>query len=326
MNNKLISVIMSVYNEKPEWLINCIDSILMQTYNDLEFVIVLDNPNNLILKNILLKYQALDNRVKLSINDKNEGLIFSLNKALFICSGEYIARMDADDIAKLHRFEAQMRFLEANNLDLVGANVEFFNDEQGTFHHTDKLRTHSFIKKMLQVGTIGIVHPTFFAKAKVYKTLSGYGQSLHTEDKEFLARVFVNGFKVGNVGECLLSYRYSETSITKSNSFHVYKMGRYVTNVFNQYLKTGNYNFDITFIERVKASNEELKAFNAKQVKLGEARSAVHNKKYFKALKDLLHCIILSRSTLLTIKINLWLKLLRIIEKKKDKVTMPVSL
>lgn len=316
-NGNLVSVIMSVYNEKPEWLKSCIDSILQQTYRNLEFIIILDKPENSILKALLLEYQQTDSRVKVSINEENKGLIFSLNKALMLCNGDYIARMDADDIAKPHRLATQIAFLNTQKLDLVGANVELFNDEQGTFHYTDKLQTHAFLKKMLEVGTIGIVHPTFFAKANVYEQLGGYRQSLHTEDKEFLARVFVNGFKVGNVADCLLSYRYSETSITKSNSFYVFKMGKYVTDVFKTYLKTGEYKFDYNYIERVKASDEELTAFNKKQVILGEARSAIHNKNYIKALKHLIHCIYLSKSTLLTLKINVWLKCLRAIEKRR---------
>lgn len=93
------------YNEKQDWLTESINSILNQTYLNLEFIIVLDNPENIELKNILNEYKLKDSRVKLLINEVNKGLVFSLNRALKECSGDYIARMDADDISHLDRIK-----------------------------------------------------------------------------------------------------------------------------------------------------------------------------------------------------------------------------
>ena len=112
MNNE-ISVIMSCYNETEKELSESINSILSQTFKNIEFIIVDDNPTNTTLKNLLIKY-GNDKRVKLVFNDTNLGLAQSLNKAIDISTGEYIARMDADDIALPTRFEAQLEFLENN--------------------------------------------------------------------------------------------------------------------------------------------------------------------------------------------------------------------
>lgn len=103
-----ISVIMSTFNEKLEWVKEAIDSIINQTYRNIEFIIIVDNPNNIELKNMLEQYCIEDDRIKIIVNEFNIGLVKSLNKALKICSGEFIARMDADDISVKYRLEKQL--------------------------------------------------------------------------------------------------------------------------------------------------------------------------------------------------------------------------
>ena len=110
----MISVIMSVYNEKSIYVEKSIDSILNQTYNDLEMVIVLDSPDNETLLRILKEYTHKDARVKLLINDRNSGLAMSLNRAIEVAQGEYLARMDADDISKPERLERELEYLIKN--------------------------------------------------------------------------------------------------------------------------------------------------------------------------------------------------------------------
>src|SRR5690625_452840 len=94
-----ITVLMSIYNEDMLWLRDSIESILNQTYQNFEFIIINDNPSNDINKVILKEYIKKDNRIKIIENDTNLGLTLSLNKGLRESTGLYIARMDADDIA-----------------------------------------------------------------------------------------------------------------------------------------------------------------------------------------------------------------------------------
>ena len=68
--------------------------------------------------NLLKKIYKYEKRIKLSINSQNIGLALSMNKAIEIAVGEYIARMDSDDICILNRFEEQINFMKKNNLDL----------------------------------------------------------------------------------------------------------------------------------------------------------------------------------------------------------------
>ena len=95
MENKKVSIIMSTYNTPEEFLKKSIDSILNQTYSNIEFIIVCDGNRE--------EYEKIkkinDNRIKVLLNDNNRGLPYSLNFAIENSTGDYIARMDSDDIA-----------------------------------------------------------------------------------------------------------------------------------------------------------------------------------------------------------------------------------
>ncbi|QFJ55859.1 glycosyltransferase family 2 protein [Pseudobutyrivibrio xylanivorans] len=115
----MISVIMSVFNEKIDWIKQSVQSILNQTYANLEFIIVIDNPN--VDKSVLLYLNGLphiDSRVKILMNEKNVGLAISLNRALAVATGELIARMDADDISEIDRLEKEIKYLMNHKLDI----------------------------------------------------------------------------------------------------------------------------------------------------------------------------------------------------------------
>lgn len=106
---KLISVIMSVYNES-EYIAEAIESILKQTYKKFEFIIV-DDCSTDETPEIIKHYAESDNRIIFVQNETNLGLTQNLNKALNISNGAYIARMDGDDISLPERFERQIEFL-----------------------------------------------------------------------------------------------------------------------------------------------------------------------------------------------------------------------
>ena len=109
MNTKpFVSVVMSVYNGEL-FLKEAIDSILSQTYKKFEFIIIDDGSTDGSL-NIINEYS--DERIKILVNPKNEGLIFSLNKGIELALGTYIVRMDADDISLPQRIEEQVSFME----------------------------------------------------------------------------------------------------------------------------------------------------------------------------------------------------------------------
>ena len=314
MQNKFISIIMSIYNEKEKWIKESIDSILNQTYTNIEFIIVIDNPNNNIAIELIKKYAKKDTRIKHFINEENKGLIYSLNRALKYANGDHIARMDADDISHKDRLEKQLGYLSDNNLDLIGSNVNLFN-ENGIFYTTDKLLTHKYITKLLKAGTIGIVHPTFFAKKEVFKRLNGYKNALHAEDMEFLARVICYNFRVGNIPDILLDCRYNNQSVTKNNAYIMYKTSEYITNIFNYCIKSKYYNFDENYLEKINILEKEIMNFNKKQIILSKVRKELNSKKYISFFINILKAFYYSPDSVISsIKINLILKILKRIE------------
>ena len=122
LKSGLVSVIMSNYNTPEEYLRESIESILNQTYSHIEFIIVDDCSTDNSL-NVIKSYK--DDRIVLIENTENLGLTKSLNKALKQAKGEFVARMDADDISLPTRFEKQVAFLKQNSdVDAIKALVE----------------------------------------------------------------------------------------------------------------------------------------------------------------------------------------------------------
>lgn len=271
---------MSVYNEPLRWIDVSVMSILDQTHDQIELIMIIDDPTRYDVGNYMRELQRRDARVNFYFNEYNMGLIKSLNKALSFASGDYIARMDADDCSHLDRFEKQINYLEKFGLDLVGSNVNLFNETDGVFFRTNKLIHHKSIKALMWCGTIGIVHPTFFAKRIVYDSLGSYSYAPHVEDKEFLARAIINDFKVGNHPEVLLDCRYSNHSVTKKNAVYVYKMGSYVTFAYRKFFIIHKYVFNENFFSGIKVSDrEKLNYQRAKQL-MSDARRYRSEKNY----------------------------------------------
>ena len=131
MSNSLVSVIIPVYNVE-KYVKEAIKSIQNQTYENLEIIVIYDGSID-DTYNIVEKLAKEDNRIKLYKNEKNLKIVKTLNRALSLANGEYISRMDGDDISAPDRIEKKVKFLEENKeFDLVGCQVEVVN-ENDTF-------------------------------------------------------------------------------------------------------------------------------------------------------------------------------------------------
>ena len=254
MRKNLISVIMSVYKENQEELENSINSILNQSYSNFEFIIVIDNPSEQWRIDYIRNID--DDRIRLIVNKKNIGLPSSLNKAIKISRGKYIARMDADDISKSNRLESQFNYLLKKNLDICGSFVNcFYKDKlvkKNRFPVTPK-----GIRLMLYKKNC-VPHPTYLLKKDVYNKLKGYKNIYTCEDYEFLLRAEKKGFKIGNIPEYLLNYRLTENSISRSNP------GKQVmiSNFVKKWYKNNSNDINTTDIEKFLSS----KYYNKKKL------------------------------------------------------------
>ncbi len=218
MTNEKVSVIMSTYKEKKEWLRLSIESILKQSYQNLEFLIIIDEPDNLELKNIIYRYAVKDNRIKVYENQENKGLVYSLNKGLELATGKYIARMDADDISESNRIEEELCYLQEYNLDLVGSDIIAINENSDILPKvTSKMPVSSRCITFILRYKSCLMHPTWLGKAELFKKLSGYRDIKYCEDYDFLLRAALIGAKMGNIPRTLLKYRYNFDGISRKN-------------------------------------------------------------------------------------------------------------
>jgi len=235
---------MAVYNEPEIWLRSAIESILNQTVRDFEFIVALDNPDNIFNLNLLREYEKLDPRVKLLINKKNMGITFSINACLEASSGEYIARMDADDISDLSRFEMQLNYLNKNkDVDIVGSNVQLINEHDCLIGTTEYLNSKSLILKTIAFRS-PVCQPTLLAKRKVFDLLDGYREFPTAEDYDFLYRAIDAGFSISNVNLLLLKYRVRSDSLSHDNNNIRYRIRGYIKSLHDQRIELGEDKYD----------------------------------------------------------------------------------
>ena len=112
MERPLVSVLMPAYNAG-HTIARALDSIINQTYKNLEIVIINDHSND-VTSEILELYMKRDKRIHVYTNQLSSGVAGALNYGLSLCGGKYIARMDADDVSHLNRIEKQVDYMEDN--------------------------------------------------------------------------------------------------------------------------------------------------------------------------------------------------------------------
>lgn len=206
---KIVSVILAVYNEKLHYLQDCINSILKQSYKNIEFIIIDDSDNQEII-NYLQSVQKNDARVIYIHNDKRLGFVKSLNKGLLLVKGDYIARVDSDDIQYTDRFKIQVGFLEKNdNIDILGSSMMKI-DANGNSRGVRYYPTGSeLIRKMMIKNTIA--HCSVMMRREVMEKLKEYDEKFEkAEDYELWMRAIKNKIGIDNISEPLIKYRISD--------------------------------------------------------------------------------------------------------------------
>lgn len=262
----MISVVLTTYNEKLSDLKSSVHSILNQTFTDIELIVIVDNPDA--NEHILYLSSLDDPRLKLCINDVNLGLVASLNLGLQVAKGDYIARMDADDIAYATRLVDELEFLKLHNLDIVASTFRTINSEGCVISPPNVWRdvvNQSEIRKILLNINI-FCHPSWLVRKSVYKELSGYNDVKYAEDYDFLVRAFSAGYKIGYMSKPLLDYRYRSESISRSCALKQLHTFYGISNYFRR-KKTMDYE---KIRERVSVVDEDSELFFQDLIKLGK--------------------------------------------------------
>lgn len=210
-----ISVVMPVYNAA-RFLPQAVESILNQSFTDFELVAIDDGSTDHSYE-ILAEYQQHDPRIKIHRQPQNKGLVEALNTGCQFATGEYIARMDADDVSLPHRFEKQLAFMRNNpEVGVLGAWVDYV-DEHGLYPGRVWHPPVSpwVIKWRLLFGP-PLAHPTWIFRRKLGESL-GFYRPLKVEDYDFLVRAS-RLTQIANVPEVLLHYRFWSQSKSTVNA------------------------------------------------------------------------------------------------------------
>ncbi|ABQ25877.1 glycosyltransferase family 2 protein [Geotalea uraniireducens] len=206
-----VSIILPVFNGE-KYLQSAIESLLSQSYADFELIIINDGSTDQSLA-IMTKYSICDKRIRI-LNQENKGLIYALNKGIDLSRGEYIARMDSDDISHPDRLKHQVAFLERNrDVGIVGTYIDLFDE----FNHTGiKFATKpEEIRAKLLFGC-ELAHPTVMIR-KVFITkydLRYDINDLHAEDFGLWVRCCTY-FNIANVPKILVRLRQHNSQVTK---------------------------------------------------------------------------------------------------------------
>ena len=209
----MVSLVIPVYNSQ-KYLEECIRSILMQTYSDWEALFINEFGSDDGSREIILNYAKKDKRIKLIQNDFKLGLAQSLNRGFQIAKGNYIARLDADDIAYSTRLERQVEFMEQNpNIGVCGTYQKHFGKGVDWIHKPPT--TIENCRANLLFGC-DICHSTLMIRKEIFISNNlFYDNKFLAEDFELWSRaVAVTNFI--NIPEVLGGYRLGEDNITNA--------------------------------------------------------------------------------------------------------------
>jgi glycosyltransferase involved in cell wall biosynthesis len=200
-----VSVVMPVFNGE-KYLRDAIESILSQTFSDIEFIIV-DDCSSDGSPAIIESYRSVDSRIRVMRNSKNEGIVFALNRAIKNVRGRYIARMDCDDISLPERIQRQYNFMEENqNIGLLGS-AAYIIDGNGTFRGLVRWPTPDNEIRRLLIKLCPFFHPSVMLRKRVFDIIGDYDYRFrHAEDYELWLRIS-RRFGMSNLEEPLIKYR-----------------------------------------------------------------------------------------------------------------------
>lgn len=217
----LVSVILPVYNAE-RFLRQAIESILNQTYQNLELVIVNDCSKDESLK-IIKEFAELDSRVLVETNPENLKLSKTLNRAIGLSSGKYLARMDADDISDPSRIEKQVKLMEQNpDVVVIGCDILIIDEEDCHIGFRKYYAIDNEIRKWLFFFS-PFCHPAIMIRREAIDKVGGYDNCFNpAEDYELYFRLGMVG-KFMNITEPLFSYRIVGNSMTHGNPLNMEK-------------------------------------------------------------------------------------------------------
>jgi glycosyltransferase involved in cell wall biosynthesis len=210
-----VTVLMPVYNAA-RFVAETVDTVLAQTFGDFEFVIINDGSTDNSLE-ILRGYARRDDRIRL-ISRPNTGYVAALNEGLGVARGEFVARIDADDLADPRRLELQVaRMRSEPQLVALGSNALAIDEDGYMIGEYAVPLTHEEIETAHLRGSSSIHHPAVMLRPEAVKRVGGYRKELMPcEDFDLWLRLGEVG-RVANLPEKLLTKRLFVGSAVATN-------------------------------------------------------------------------------------------------------------
>jgi glycosyltransferase involved in cell wall biosynthesis len=214
-----ISVIMTFFNEPPKLLKRSVESILNQTFQDFEFIIIAGNPENFASIEFVKNISVNNDKIIFQIAEKKLLMTVCLNRAIKMAGGRYIALQESDDESLPQRLEKELQVIEQDeNVDVVGTAIAYINDFDkkllvNRFYPTDP-------RKAFNKYT-AIAHPTFFLKKELFEKFGFYNESeevKHSPDHELWCRWIIQGVRFYNIPEVLFNYYQSADNGRNKNA------------------------------------------------------------------------------------------------------------
>lgn len=205
----LVSVSMPAFNAG-KYLAASIESVLTQTYQNLELIIYDDGSSD-DTREVILRFS--DPRIKPIFAETNQGLIIARNTIAQHAKGKYLALLDSDDIAEPQRFEKQVAALESGICDLCGTAYWTVNEKTGARKNSKQKYANADLKALLTIGS-PFCNPTVMGKSEIFKELPYSLENKHAEDYGFFVEASLQGWKFLNLKERLLTYRLHENQIS----------------------------------------------------------------------------------------------------------------
>jgi glycosyltransferase involved in cell wall biosynthesis len=260
-NQSLVSVLIPVYNSE-KYIDNAIKSILLQTYNNVEVIVVNDGSSDH-SESLINKLVQTNNKVKYYSNPENLGISKTRNIALSYCNGEYIALLDSDDICAPNRIEKQVKFLKKNTEFKA---VSSWKLEFGT--NTPKLYKYKQDFETLKCVSIfynPVSHAASMFISSALKDI-GYDENYpYAEDYQMFLR-FIQKYKISSLQETLYFYRiHKNQSIGSKNSLVIMqnekKIASYIVSLYWNSKNSSDEDFYYKYIsqeDKIKTANDFL--------------------------------------------------------------------
>ena len=219
MTRPRVTVLMPAHNALT-YVLAAVESILVQSFADFEFLII-DDCSTDGTWGVLQQCARQDQRIFLHRNPRNMGVVATLNTGVALARGDYIARMDADDMSHSERLARQVAYLDAHlDVALVAARVELIGangEPRGVWAADQRATTPDTIRRALPHGNC-IAHPSVMLRRPIALAYPYRADQRHAEDYDLWLRLCADGHCLAKLDEVLLKYRIHNHSVTVSSN------------------------------------------------------------------------------------------------------------